>query len=241
MKLSSVAFCVCPIFSSVRLSVGAKQLVLGNHLGPNQVFNYNGNGQFSYDSDFPGETDSITYNMDVADFDSDGLDDVVINNRGSPNQIQQVVYGNGTVLDLIIPKDINSDLYRVITQIKIADMNSDGHLDIILLQYVNTYPCQLLLNDGFGGFNIQHLISGLPTFAYGSGHYDMCLFDIDSDGDLDAVDVFTGNEGGPIVLLLNDGTGNLVFHSFIVDVANRKSGMYRCVNGEKFHCSFLDQ
>ncbi len=84
--------------------------------------------------------------------------------------------------------------------IAVADMNSDGDLDIVATDYNgDSYHVRLWTGDGSGSWTNQD--SDMPS---GSGNtFGIAVGDVDSDGDLDVV---YGRQGGGVRCILgNDG------------------------------------
>jgi len=82
-----------------------------------------------------------------------------------------------------------------------ADLDADGHLDVLLVRYEGVY---LFLGDGAGG--LTHASDRLPEVADPSPNLAASVAaDFDADGDLDIV---LANRGGPDELWWNDGSGH---------------------------------
>jgi hypothetical protein len=79
-------------------------------------------------------------------------------------------------------------------RVRLADLNSDGHLDAAVGLFMQNPSIPVLLADGAGGFEpAQHF----PTGA--GGISGIALADLDADGDLDVAATST-NEGVVVVL-----------------------------------------
>ncbi len=126
----------------------------------------------------------------VADFDGDGIDDVVIGTLGSFDQL----YVNDGTGGLTAS---NQPLGELDTEhITAGDFDGDGDLDLMLS--VTGSQFAIVLNDGTGGF-------GSPTnFGPQAAGVGTVVGDFDLDGDLDVV--LTGS-GSANMLYVNDGTG----------------------------------
>jgi hypothetical protein len=114
----------------------------------------------------------------------------------------------------------NANVYRggqTSFSLAVADLNHDGHLDVITANQ-DSDSVSMFLNDGNGGF-------GVPTGAYigyingnnSSGPINApdsgpTLVDVNGDGKPDLVELEVGPTGFPIVFqvaaMLNDGTGH---------------------------------
>ena len=193
--------------------------------GPEQLF-INTNGTWTEQSeqiDF-NLADVHDHDMNDADLNGDGLIDVVIvvdNLPGSfPGASNRILInrGNGRF------DRINSDINRYPgdwLDVVLADMNGDTYIDIVLPQdYIegisiaNTPPIVMFWGNGDGTFTdaSEQIINMPPLPAFGAQAHD-----IDQDGDMDLMVAVYGISyaDGSIepfesVLLLNDGTGQLI-------------------------------
>ena len=193
--------------------------------GPEQLF-INTNGTWTEQSeqiDF-NLADVHDHDMNYADLNGDGLIDVVIvvdNLPGSfPGASNRILInrGNGRF------DRINSDINRYPgdwLDVVLADMNGDTYIDIVLPQdYIegisiaNTPPIVMFWGNGDGTFTdaSEQIINMPPLPAFGAQAHD-----IDQDGDMDLMVAVYGISyaDGSIepfesVLLLNDGTGQLI-------------------------------
>jgi hypothetical protein len=146
--------------------------------------------------------------VDWADIDRDGLQDVLVANAGSgalPHVLRNVAGGltNEALSRLPIAAQVPA------TVIEAADVDCNGHVDLFLGASDDPStpaPNLLLLNDGSGNF----VLSG--AFPAGAGKaLDAEFGDVDGDRDLDLVvasqpDPLHGSETpDPIVLYVNQG------------------------------------
>lgn len=148
--------------------------------------------------------------IDVGDVNGDGLPDVVVGNSGS--QGQNFLWLNDPdrpgyfvdATDTHLPA-VNDDTQ----DITLADLNGDGHLDMVVAN--ETPPNRLLLNDGTGRFT-EHperleLLVPLETRqahvfdATGDGHPDILFLNLTSNA-------HDWDKDPRMRLLVNDGNGN---------------------------------
>ena len=157
----------------------------------------------------------------IADFNNDGLDDVITSGPGAPNVGVPLRIlandGGGSFVDAtttIISGEVPAPIHA--REGLAADFNGDGWIDVFIASHgfdtgagigeLNT----LLLSDGLGGLvdspaNI-HDVRGFSHSAAAG--------DVDCDGD---IDIYVGNmghpgSGEPNYLMINDGTGNFTVH-----------------------------
>jgi hypothetical protein len=103
---------------------------------------------------------------------------------------------------LIIPADEEQILDKICTRPTAADIDNDGHLDIVSGNFGGTFF--VFRGDGEGSFNpeptkLQHGDKDLKV----SSHSDPFLVDWDSDGDLD---LLSGSAAGGVSLFMNEGS-----------------------------------
>lgn len=145
--------------------------------------------------------------LDVGDLNGDGLPDIVVGNSGSAGQ--NFLWINDSHRPGHFIDRTATDLPQVNDQtqsIKLADLDGDGDLDMIVGNEVP--PNRLLLNDGHGKFtehsDQMHLSTPLHT-------REVLAFDVDGDGDQDLVLANLTSNGGQrdkdprTRLLMNDG------------------------------------
>jgi len=150
----------------------------------------NGDGQFTQSDALDGDTTTSPTSLITADFNGDGIPDLV---SGSETSLTLRVYtgnGDGTFTQTFIDPDGTVGLGS-------GDFNADGHTDIIALQGGGaTY--RVYLNNASGGF--------VPQPAVAAAFFDQRILagDLDNDGLLDFVSV---DFGGVIVAHLGNGDG----------------------------------
>lgn len=164
-----------------------------SRLERNRVY-YNHGGQLDSLPGWMSSEPSYSYDVGWADFDNDGRLDLVFANEQAPNRLYRN-YGDsiGTV-----PAWSSSDPSRHANSLAIADVNSDGYLDLAISDNSQ--------GGGAGKFKIYlnnaGILSTTPWWSsswagYGSG---IALADFDNDGDKDLV---TGGWWQPCRIYVN--------------------------------------
>ncbi len=150
--------------------------------------------------------------LDIGDADNDGDLDLVVVRDGSNGVGVMLNNGNGTFnFPLLVagsgshwPKDAS-----------VADMNSDGVLDIVVAnagRTNNVPPESIGVFLGNGDATYQAIL----PFAQSAGtFFNVLTQDIDGDGHIDAMATQGSNEGR-IVVLTNDGSGALQFQEQVI-------------------------
>jgi len=160
-----------------------------------------------------GETGDWTNKVELADLDADGDVDLLFANGGDYDApgapVASRVYlnnGDGSFEDATA--SVLGELRLLTRVIKVADVDTDGDADILL---GTTYDSQsrLLLGSGNGTWT-DTTATRLPAASLSAG--DAEFGDVDGDRDLDLVIADWGdggplNDGGRVVVWLNDGLG----------------------------------
>lgn len=88
-----------------------------------------------------------------------------------------------------------------------ADLNGDGHIDVVLVDNMDPDRALVLLNDGSGRFT-REAAGRLPVSLRGGNYFTVELVDVNQDGSPDLL--FGGHEweGAPTRVFLNPGNNN---------------------------------
>jgi hypothetical protein len=183
-------------------------------VGPDTVTVLLGNGLGGFTT---GETESVgTGNsiLAVGDVNGDGTPDIVASSVGNgldDNGNIDVLLSGATGYSLTGPYDSGSHPGAVM----IADINGDGHPDIVFEAGSQT---QALINDGAGGFAASPvLLSALPATvadAAGDGHPDL----IATDPSAGTVSVAAGNGAGAFASPVSYAAGTAPSRVAVADI-----------------------
>jgi hypothetical protein len=190
--------------------------------------------------------DWILISSAMADFDGDGRDELLIGYAEGPTYI---LSAEGDTEDFVwtvtkLPAGIYGDVTSP-NSVVTADINHDGHLDIIFGQtraepFYQGRSVQVLINDGSGGFSDQTASridnSHRADTYFGEG--EIQIVDVDRDGDLDIYDSsdpngrylpVDGMSTPGTSVALNDGSGHFTWISadlFVQVQADQMTGGY---------------
>ena len=183
---------------------GDLDAVLALENEPNRLYLNDGKGKFTWKKDVFVEKNHDSEHVRIADFNRDGIPDVVFVAEDDQNHEYYLGKGDGTfadVSDRLLAKSEGNGL-------DVGDVNGDGLPDIVVGNSGSKAQNFLWVNDPKKpGRFIENTTTGLP--AVEDQTQAVKLADLNGDGTLDLV---VGNEVPPNRLLFNDGKGKYTEH-----------------------------
>ncbi|MFD7560477.1 FG-GAP-like repeat-containing protein [Streptomyces sp. NPDC059835] len=158
----------------------------------------------------------------VGDFDEDGKPDLATSNANTNNTAVALGNGDGT-FGTAAQFGLNGGTNP--QSIAAADLNADGHLDLVTSNS-SSGTLSVLLGDGHGSFGTASSVSAGLTLSS-----KFKLADVNEDGKLDAVVVAPGTPGH-LAVLLGDGSGGFGTASVLSAGANLTSASVSDLNGD---------
>ncbi|OOZ41471.1 hypothetical protein BOW53_03610 [Solemya pervernicosa gill symbiont] len=164
---------------------GFPDLVAGNFQERNKLYLNDGSGGFTTGAGTDVGSDlGETYDVTLSDVDEDGDLDLI---SGDANQIIKLYLNDGsggftTGAGTAIGSETDNT-----TAVEVADINGDGHIDLVAGAHGNV--SKFYLGDGSGGFSA----TGTQLGSNRDATFAIILGDLDGDGDFDMVNASDGN------------------------------------------------
>lgn len=151
----------------------------------------------------PAFSNVSTTGVASGDIDGDGDQDLVFGNQLLSFGVIYTNDGSGIFTDQTLPRFVLNVIYGTLDQPRLADLDSDGDLDLV---FGGSFGASVFVNDG-AGFFYDETIYRVPPMPWRVGAFD--LADVDADGDLDLMLGNVPAAGSPVrdQLLRNDGFG----------------------------------
>jgi hypothetical protein len=151
------------------------------------------------------------HEVEVADFDGDGVRDIAVACWGGDVVALLRGLGDGTFGPPVMHSGGNAG-HSLVS----ADFDGDGHLDLAVAAYQSN-SAAVLINDGEGGF--------APPVLYpsGSGPHNIQLTDLDADGLADLLVTAELSDAASVLYGRGDGTFE---PAVLVDVAHRPKAAF---------------
>ncbi len=160
------------------------------------------------------------FSITAGDIDRDGDMDLLATSFRLDNVYMYYNDGNENFTETVLA---NNSFLNGARDVQVADMNSDGWLDIIVAAEVNNavyvyYNLQTLNNQGFVNFNARNSLTALEI-------RDLYISEINKDGFLDII--FTSVVNDEIRVGINDGNATPAFVNVLVsDSINGPSSVF---------------
>ena len=173
---------------------GNQDIVIASNYGTSVVYAIlgNGNGTFSAPVSYDNSLDAFPKDLEISDFDGDGILDLVTHHR-IPGAVS-LYKGNGDGT-FQARRSITIGGFGLFDDLIFDDVNNDGFLDVI--QKNELFPGRVFLNDGSGGLG--------ASIAFGAPGYNIASGDVNNDGNVDVLSF--GIAGPALGVALGNGNG----------------------------------
>lgn len=159
----------------------------------NLTVNNNACSYFNFSSAATVGVQTTPRSIAIADFNSDGIQDVAVSNQGSNSVSIRIGDGAGG-----FSGSTNVSVASTPRTVVTADFNGDGNMDIATANS-GASNVSIRLGDGTGGF------SGSTNVAVSSGAYSIAIGDFNGDGNADFASA--NNSAGSVSIRLGNGLG----------------------------------
>lgn len=129
-----------------------------------------------------GKVDYTVDHFAIADFNGDGLAEIIVTEGRSPEKYPAGIYLFKANSAHTINDEWTKELIKIqysTNSLEVADLDLDGDLDFVTGEHKGSCKLQIWENDGNANFT-EHVIDSLKESSNGAK-----LFDMDNDGDLD--------------------------------------------------------
>jgi hypothetical protein len=145
----------------------------------------------------------------LGDVNGDGFLDLAVAHRNSSSEYVHVFLGDGNGAFSVsgaasYTTAVSAEGYK--PTLRMADVNEDGHLDIVAANGRRN-SIEILLADGRGVFSTGPVV----TLEIGQGYYSFALGDVDGDGHVDIVAASSGASGIAARIVVRQGDGRAGF------------------------------
>lgn len=184
---------------------GDLDAILALESEPNRLYLNDGKGKFTWRKGAFAEKNHDSEHVRVADFNRDGISDVIFVAEDDRTHEYYLGKGDGSFMDasdrLLSKSEANG--------LDVGDVNGDGLPDIVIGNSGSQAQDFLWLNNPKEpGYFVDYTIEGLPVVE--DQTQAVKLVDLNGDGSLDLA---VGNEAPPNRLLFNDGKGKFTEHA----------------------------
>jgi hypothetical protein len=213
---------------------GYLDIIVGRNGALTQVYQGHANGTFTLAATLPNTSSAnpVTYSIALGDVNGDGLLDVVEGNYATTAAGVNKFYQN-TGNFSFTEKNISTDQDQT-AGIRLADVNHDGNLDVLVSNYGTTgtvYNKCYLFNSGTGQFSSTATNIGgslLNCFASAAG-------DVNNDGYTDFVVGQWGNNITTNIVFTNQGLNNIDSNTANVTIHNLGSNLLKNPNFDSYY------
>ena len=190
-----------------------------------------GDGTFraaaDYYSPVPDNGQALGWDIASGDFNGDGFSDVVIGNNCCDSTVGiTVLLSNG---DGTFQPGVNYGSGGTLTYVTAGDFNKDGALDIAAVD-TSAGTVQIFSGVPSNGVGNGTFTAGTPIATGDTAAEKIVVADLNGDGWPDLI--VASSEGSNFVVLMNDGTGNLVPQTPVTTAFSANDIVAADVNGD---------
>ena len=182
----------------------------------------NGDGTFQNPTDIVSDPPSTGFSgIAAGDINNDGWPDLVLTNNGIPYNDVYVLLNNQQGGFTQVPTNFGP----LTTQPILVDLNSDGALDLVVVN-TSSGAAGVYLGNGVGGFSFKQLLTGplidtaavnLVADVNGDGVPDICILESDT------LEIYLGKGGATYATPFDIGTGPFPGSVLVEDLHGQSS------------------